>query len=274
MASLAGKVVLITGASSGIGEALARELGRRGAKLALCARRADRLEALAADIAAAGGDAIAVACDVTRDGDCEAAVARTKERFGRVDVAIANAGFGVVGPIEKLALEDFRRQFETNVFGVLRTTYAVLDELKSNKGSLVLVGSVSAYLSMPGTGAYAMSKFAVRALAETLDGELYAHGVNVLLVNPGFVESEIRTIDNRGEHRASAKDPVPKWIQMPKDVAAKKIADAIASRKRERNITAHGQAAIFAAQSLPGLVRLATRRANTKKWMKDGAAKG
>src|SRR5436190_6010793 len=107
MASLTDKVVLLTGASSGIGEALARELGKRGAKLALCARRADRLETLAGEIAAAGGEAIAIACDVTRDGDCEAAVARTKERFGRLDVAVANAGFGVAGPVESLRLEDF-----------------------------------------------------------------------------------------------------------------------------------------------------------------------
>jgi len=268
--SLAGKVVLITGASSGIGEALARELARRGAKLALCARRADRLDALAGEIVAAGGEAIALACDVTRDGDCEAAVARAKERFGRVDVAIANAGFGVVGPFDKLTLDDYRRQFETNVFGVLRTAYAVVDELEATGGSLVIVGSVSAYLALPGSSAYSMSKFAVRALAETLDGELHARGINVLLVNPGFVESEIRTVNNRGELRATEKDPIPKWIQMPKDVAAKKIADAIASRKREQNITAHGQAAIFVAQSLPSLVRTASRRVNAKRWMKDG----
>jgi short-subunit dehydrogenase len=262
--SFEGKVVLVTGASSGIGEAVARELGRRGAKLALLARRTDRLEQLGADVAASGGEAIALACDVTRDGDCEAAVAKAKERFGRIDVAIANAGFGVTGAVEKLRLDDFRRQLETNVFGVLRTTYAVLDELKATKGSLVFIGSVSAYLSVPTTAPYAMSKFAVRALAEALDGELHGYGVNVLLVNPGFVESEIRTVNNRGELKATAKDPVPKWIQMPKEVAAKKIANAILSRKRERNLTAHGHAAIFLAQSLPWIVRMASRSGRVK----------
>jgi short-subunit dehydrogenase len=257
--SFEGKVVLITGASSGIGEALARELGRRGAKLALLARRTDRLTTLAADITASGGEAIALACDVTRDGDCEAAVARTKERFGGVDVAVANAGFGVVGRVDALKLDDFRRQFETNVFGLLRTTYAVLPTLKETKGSLVLIGSVSAYLSTPSTAAYAMSKFAVRALAEALDGELHADGVNVLLVNPGFVESEIRSVSNQGTLKTTQKDPVPAWLQMPKEVAARKIANAIAARKRERNLTAHGNAAIFLAQRLPWVVRTATR---------------
>jgi short-subunit dehydrogenase len=257
--SFEGKVVLITGASSGIGEALARELGRRGAKLALLARRTDRLATLAADVAASGGEAIAIACDVTRDGDCEAAVARAKEKFGRIDVAVANAGFGVVGKVESLTLDDFRRQFETNVFGLLRTTYAVLGALKETRGSLVLIGSVSAYLSMPSTAAYAMSKFAVRALAEALDGELHGEGVNVLLVNPGFVESEIRSVNNRGELKTTQKDPVPTWLQMPREVAARKIANAIAARRRERNLTAHGKAAIFLAQRLPWVVRTAAR---------------
>jgi len=259
MTSFEGKVVLITGASSGIGEALARELARRGAKLALLARRTDRLEALARDIAADGAEAIALACDVTRDGDCEAAVAKTRETFGRVDVAVANAGFGVLGKVEKLTLADFRRQFDTNVFGVLRTAYAVLDELKATRGSFVLIGSVSAYLSLPATAAYAMSKFAIRALAEALDGELHEYGVHVLLVNPGFVESEIRIVNNRGEVSATRKDPVPRWLQMPKEVAARKIADAILARKRERNLTAHGNAAIFFAQRFPWLVRAAAR---------------
>jgi short-subunit dehydrogenase len=262
--SFAGKVVLITGASSGIGEALARELGQRDAKLALLARRTDRLESLVTEIASRGGEAIAVPCDVTRDGDCEAAVARTREKFGRIDVAVANAGFGVTGKVADLALDDFRRQFETNVFGLLRTTYAVLGALKETKGSLVFIGSVSAYLSVPTTAAYAMSKFAVRALAEALDGELHGEGVNVLLVNPGFVESEIRSVNNRGERKENAKDPVPTWLQMPKEVAARKIADAILARRRERNLTVHGNAAIFLAQRLPWVVRAATRNVGTK----------
>src|SRR5512135_741539 len=96
-AGLANQVVFITGASSGIGEALAREVGRQGAKVAVAARRTDRLEQLVKDIAAAGGEAMALACDVTRDGDLERAAAAIRARFGRLDVAIANAGFGVSG---------------------------------------------------------------------------------------------------------------------------------------------------------------------------------
>jgi short-subunit dehydrogenase len=262
---LANQVVLITGASSGIGEALAREVGRQGAKVAVAARRTDRLEQLVKDIAAAGGEAMALACDVTRDGDLEQAAAAIRARFGRLDVAVANAGFGVSGRVDDLDLDDFRRQFETNVFGVLRTVYAVLDDLKQSKGTLVLVGSVSSYLSLPSTGAYAMSKFAVRALAEALDAELWADGVSVLLVNPGFVESEIRQVNNAGVLKTDAKDPVPEWLRMPREVAARKIARAIASRRAERNLTAHGAAAIWLARYTPWLTRRVGRRTATPK---------
>jgi NADP-dependent 3-hydroxy acid dehydrogenase YdfG len=121
------KSVLITGASSGIGEELALQLAQAGAKLTLTARRKDRLETLAQKIADAGKPRPIVAeCDVTRDGDLERAVAEATRAFGKLDVIFANAGFGVVAPLKKLALDDYRRQFETNVFGVLRTIYAAL----------------------------------------------------------------------------------------------------------------------------------------------------
>lgn len=272
MANIANQVIFITGASSGIGEALARELARRGAIVALAARRTERLETVAKEIEAAGGQAMALACDVTRDGDCEAAVAKIKERFGRLDAAVANAGFGVIGDVERLTLDDFRRQFDTNVFGVLRTFYATIGELKASRGQFVLVGSTSSYFVAPGMSAYTMSKFAVRALAESLHGELAASGVNVLLVNPGFITTEIRAVNNRGEVTDS-KDPVPKWIQMPAADCARKIAGAMEARRRERHITAHSHAGIFLARHTPWLIRLATARRKSKT-SKSGAAGG
>jgi len=127
--------VLITGASSGIGQELAWQLAQAGAKLTLAARRKERLDALAQKIAGLGNfDALVAECDVTRDGDLERAVEATIAKWGRLDVAIANAGFGVVGALKRLSLEDYRRQFETNVFGVLRTIYAALPEIEKNQG--------------------------------------------------------------------------------------------------------------------------------------------
>ncbi|WP_434046308.1 MULTISPECIES: SDR family oxidoreductase [Sorangium] len=257
---LAGKVVLITGASSGIGEALAREVARRGGRSVLAARRTERLEALAAEVRASGGEAIVARCDVTRDGDVERAVEEAREAFGGLDIAIANAGFGVAGRVEELSLDDFRRQIETNVFGALRTVKAALPELKRSRGGVALMGSASGYLAFPGMGAYSMSKFAVRALAETLRGELHADGVAVTHVAPGFVASEIRRIDNLGELREGAREPVPPWLVMPTPKAARQIMDAIAARRAEVIITGHAKLGVSLARHAPGLLNAAFSR--------------
>jgi short-subunit dehydrogenase len=251
---LRGHVAFLTGASSGIGAALARELAHRGADVALAARRVDRLEALAAELQGRGRRALALACDVTRDGDLERAVAATHDGLGRVTVAVANAGFGVAGPVERLTLDDYRRQFDTNVFGVLRTVWATLDDVKAARGRVAIIGSVSGHLGLPRASAYAMSKFAVRALAQSLGHELAPHGVSVTLVSPGFVDSEIRRVDNRGVLRADAPDGIPRLLRMRTDTAARQIADAIVRRRPEVVITLHGKLAVFFQRHAPWLV--------------------
>jgi short-subunit dehydrogenase len=257
---LKGQVVFLTGASAGIGAALARELARRGADVALAARRLDRLEALAAELQGQGNKALALACDVTRDGDLERAVAATHEALGRVTVSVANAGFGVAGPVERLTVDDYRRQFETNVFGVLRTVWATLDDVKGARGRVAIIGSVSGHVGLPRASAYAMSKFAVRALAQSLGHELAPHGVSVTLVSPGFVDSEIRRVDNRGVLRPEAPDGIPRVLRMRTDTAARQIADAIVRRRSEVVITVHGKLAVFFARHAPWLVARVIRR--------------
>lgn len=251
--SAKGKVVVITGASSGIGDALAREYAARGARLALLARRMDRLEDICRTIADSGGEAFAARADVTVDGDVEAAIAEAERRYGRVDVVVANAGFSVSGPFERLSLEDYRRQFETNVFGVLRTAYAALEPLKRSRGSFAAVGSVSGYLSVPGTTPYSMSKYAVRALCEGLWAELDKHGIAVTHVGPGFVASEIRQVDNTGVWQPDRSDFVPRWLAMSSQTAARHIANGIQRRRREVIVTGHGKLAISAVRHTPGL---------------------
>jgi len=251
----AGHAVLITGASSGIGAALAREFAAEGADVTLLARRRDRLEAVAADIQKAGRRAAVIACDVSRDGDLERAAGEARAAFGKIDVVVANAGFGVVGPLEALSIEDYRRQLETNLFGVLRTVYATLADLRQTRGRLVLVGSVSGHLGVPGSTAYTMSKFALRGLAQSLGHELAPYGVAVTLISPGFVESELAQVDNRGIYRPEARRrPIPRLIVMPAERAARKIVTAVARRRRETVITGFGKVAVFLQRHVPWLV--------------------
>ncbi len=254
------KVVFITGASAGIGAGLAREYGRRGAAVVLVARRLERLTALAEEVRGLGGQALVVAGDVTRDGDMERAVAATLDRFGHLDTAIANAGFGVTGRVERLTLEDFHRQFETNVFGVLRTVKAVLAPLGASRGTLAVMGSVSGHLASPGAAPYCMSKFAVRALAEALRGELRPAGVAVVLLSPGFVDSDIRRTNNQGRVREDAADPVPAWLRMPTAKACRIMVRGIERRRAEVVITAHGKLAVFCARHVPRLTRFVAGR--------------
>jgi len=254
------KVVLITGASSGIGEALARELASQGAHLVLAARRIEKLQELSHELNAQGSTSLALVCDVTQESDLNRAVQATVAQMGRLDVVIANAGFGVVGKLEKLTVADFRRQFETNVFGLLSTFYASLSELKKSKGQFVLLGSVAGYISLPGSSPYSMSKFSVRALANAMTDELRPSGIAVTLISPGFVTSEIRRVDNKGNLRAQEKDPLPTWLPMPTALAAQKIAYAIYRRKREEIITGHGKLFVLISRFFPALIRWVTSK--------------
>jgi len=256
-----GKSVLITGSSSGIGEELAWQLAQLGARLTLAARRRELLDRLAERVATSGKTApLVVEADVTRDGDLERAVSETLAVYSRLDVVIANAGFGVVGPIRKLSLDDYRRQFETNVFGVLRTLYAALPALEKSRGHLAIMGSVSGWAASPGASPYSMSKFAVRSLANAITPELRTSGIKVTLISPGFVASNIRRIDNRGTLHAAAKDPIPEWLIMPTDKACRQMLRAVARGQREVVVTGHGKVLVALERFTPWIIRAAGRK--------------
>jgi short-subunit dehydrogenase len=256
-----GKVALITGASSGIGAELAQQLARQGALVTLAARRAEVMDRVAELIAqTTGSRALAVECDVSRDGEVERAVAETVRERGRLDLVFANAGFGVAGLFTRLSLADYRRQLETNVFGVLRTLYAALPEVARVEGQLVITGSIAGWVATPGTSAYAMSKFALRALANSITPELARLGVALTLISPGFVESNIRRVDNRGALHPEAAEPMPGWLVMGREKAVRQMLRAVARRRREAIITGHGRALIALERFAPWIIRAVGRR--------------
>jgi len=262
-----GQVVLITGASSGIGAALAREFARQGAHIVMMARRAELIEALAAELSSGGQRSLAVTGDVTRDGDLERVVDLARSQFGRLDVAVANAGFSVGGRFVDLTLDDYRRQFETNVFGVLRTLFAALPELRKTRGRLVVVGSLLGVFPVPLATPYCMSKFALVPLCDGLSHELAPLGVSVTHILPGFVASEIYQVNNRGV-RLDAPPPQrtpPEWLLVSPALTASRIVSAAWRRKRNQPVSLHSRVGIALQRHFPGLVHfaisLASRRA-------------
>lgn len=249
------QTVLITGASSGIGAALAREFARGGWCVILVARRLEKLEVLAAEVRASGGKASVYQGDVTVDGSLAEVIQDLEGQGITPGIVIANAGFGVVGNAARLRIEDYQRQFDTNVFGVLRTLHETLPALERTRGRFVIMGSVAGHLSASGSSAYTMSKFAVRALAESLHGDLDARGVGCTLISPGFVDSDIRRVDNQGTLHSRAKDPVPAWLRMRTDKAARIMVRGILRGKREVFVTFHARVMVFLSRIFPGLTR-------------------
>ena len=260
-----GLVTWITGAGSGIGKALALEFVSRGSVVAVSGRRADYLEEVAREIESKGGKALAVPCDVTEEAEVERAVARIAGELGRLDVAIANAGFALAGSIRTLTAEDWRRQFDTNVVGAALTAKYAVPELEKTKGRIAMVASVAAFTPSPKMGAYSASKAALRSLGQTLDIELHGTGVSVTVIHPGFVESEIAQVDNQGRFDAARVDKRPKNLMWPAERAARVCADAIHARKHEFVFTGHGKLGAFLGQHTPGVLRFAMTRGGAKK---------
>lgn len=188
---LRGAVAVVTGASAGIGEATALALARAGARVVLAARRLERLESLAERIAARGGEALPVRCDVTIRGDLEELAARTDEAYGRCDVLVNNAGIPGGGPFHELSPEQIERVVRVNLLGVMLGTRAFLPMmLERRRGHIVNVASLAGRFATPGSSVYGATKHAVVAFSESLYYELRPHGILVTAVNPGFTRTE------------------------------------------------------------------------------------
>lgn len=250
------KAVLITGCSTGIGRETARHLAGLGPYTVYATAR--KVETLA-DLEAARCRTLAL--DVCDEDSMSAAVAAVEEAEGAVWALVNNAGYSQSGAVESIPLESVRRQFETNVFGLLDTVYAVLPHVRASKGRLALISSVSGRVGSPASSPYVASKFAVTGLAASIYYDLRADGVSVTCIEPGFVESKIRMTDNAGRFHEDWNDPVPPWLVVPRDRAARAIVSAIYKRKPEAVITGHGKLAVWSARHFPRTVRFIQRQA-------------
>ncbi len=249
-----GQVAWITGGGSGIGRALALALADEGADVAVSGRREDRLAAVVREVEARGRRGLCAPCDVRDEVQVEQRADEVAATLGRLDVCVANAGFAVGGRFEELSVADWRRQFDVNVFGLVATLRAALPHVQRHDGRLVLIGSVAAFLPLPGNGAYTASKAAVHAIGQTLAAELRHSGVSVTTIHPGFVESEIAQVDNEGRHDPSRRDPRPQRLMWSAERAAGVCVRAIHARKRDFVFTGHGRLASFLGRHAPGLV--------------------
>ncbi|WP_430389875.1 SDR family oxidoreductase [Dyella sp. 20L07] len=192
MNNIEGKVVVITGASSGLGEATARYLSERGAIVVLGARRVDRIQALAAELVSNGGKAIALATDVTRHEDVKALVDLAVQTFGRVDVLINNAGVMPHSPLERLKIDDWNQAIDVNIKGVLYGIAAALPHMKQQKsGQIINVSSVAGRTVRPGSAVYAATKSAVLMLSEGLRQEVKPYDIRTTVISPGAVATEL-----------------------------------------------------------------------------------
>lgn len=216
------KVVLITGASSGIGAALACELGRRGAGVGLLARREEVLREVAAKVEAAGGRAFSVAVDVCDAVAVKAAAAKVSGHFGRIDVLIANAGTAEITLARAFDIEVVTKILSVNVLGAMNSVAAVLPEMVARgSGQIVGVSSLAAYRGMPGSGAYCASKAALSTFFESLRTELRPRNIFVTTIHPGFIDTPM----TRGRNQ-----PMPFLVEPER--AAKMILRAIEARRR------------------------------------------
>jgi short-subunit dehydrogenase len=249
------KVVIITGASSGIGLALANELASKGAMLSLAARNREKLEEMVKGYNGKGIRAIAVQTDVSKQEDCRNLVQKTVEAFGRIDVLINNAGISMRALFEDVDLKVLHRLMDVNFWGTVCCTKYALPYLLKSRGSVVGILSVAGYVGLPGRTGYAASKFAVRGFLDTLRTENRKKGLHILVVAPGFTGTNIRNLSLTADGSPQGKTPRDEGRMMSAEEVARRIIRAIEKRKRSLILTfMEGKLTVFLNKFFPALV--------------------
>jgi len=255
MKTLRDKVIVITGASSGIGEAMAKEYAAQGAKVVLGARSVQKLQLLAGDIRSTGGRAAYCGVDVTKPAECKELIDTAVREFGGIDVLICNAGISMRAIFDDVELDVLHKLMDVNFWGTVYCSKYALPYLLESKGSLVGVISIAGFIGLPGRTGYAASKFAVRGFLNTVRIENMKKGLHVMVAAPGFTASNIRKTALNANGRQQGESPRNENKMMTAEKCAAIIVKGIRKRKREIIMTfVEGKLAVFLSKWLPGLV--------------------
>lgn len=249
------KIVIITGASSGIGKSLALEFAKRGANLVLAARQFVTLCELTESIEKQYGiKAIAVQCDVTVQEDCDHLIKQTLSTYGRIDVLINNAGISMRALFNDAEVDVLKSVMDVNFWGTVYCTKYALPQILKTKGSIVGVSSIAGYKGLPGRTGYSASKYAMNGFLDALRVENLKTGIHILTACPGFTASNIRNtaLDKNGVQQGESTLHEEKM--MTSDEVAKIIADGVENRKRTLIMTGQGKLVVFLSKFLPGFL--------------------
>lgn len=252
---LKGKVAVITGASSGIGKALAYEFAKRGANLVLGARQFVTLCEITQDIEASYNNrAVAVQCDVTVDEDCKSLIKQAQLTFGKVDVLINNAGMSMRGLFNDTHVDVLKKLMDVNFWGTVYCTKHALPEILKTSGSIVAVSSIAGYKGLPGRTGYSASKFAMNGFMDALRVENLRNGIHIMVACPGFTASNIRNTALNTEGVAQGESTLREDKMMTAAEVATRIADAVEQRKRALILTKQGKLTVLLNKLIPGFV--------------------
>lgn len=248
------KVIIVTGASSGIGKACAEEFAKRGANLVLAARQYVTLCEITADLEKRYGiKAVAVQTDVSKEEDCQLLVKQALITFNKVDILVNNAGLSMRALFNELDLSVLKNLMDVNFWGTVYCTKYALPEILKTKGSVIGVSSIAGYRGLPGRTGYSASKFAMNGFMESLRTELLKTGVHVMVACPGFTASNIRVTALAKDGASHGETSMEEGKMMSAEVVAQTIADGIAARKRTLIMTGQGKLTVWINKLLPAL---------------------
>lgn len=248
------KVVIITGATSGIGEACAEVFGRQGAKIVITGRNTQKLEQTALKLRSQDIEVLSILADAGSEADNLRMASETFAHYGRIDILINNAGISMRALFQDLDLEVFRKVMDTNFWGTVYATKFCLPAILESRGSIIGISSINGYRGTPARTAYTASKYAMNGFFESLRTEVMKKGVHVLVVAPGFTSSNIRNSALTADGSSQGESPRDESKMMTSEEVAEHILKATLKRKRDIVLTSQGRLAVFLNKWMPGIL--------------------